>query len=185
MEDLVDRIHAAILPLLDRPFAFFGHSMGGLVAFELARSLRLTRDPLPSRLFISGTRAPTMPDSDPPLGPLSDSEFLVEIRRRYEAMPKDVLESAELLELLLPGLRADFELLESHRHRIEPPLDVPITALGGLEDHRVGEVALAAWAEQTRGEFEMCLFPGAHFFIQSGETQVLRYLGARLERLLL
>jgi surfactin synthase thioesterase subunit len=185
MEDLVGRIHAAILPLLDRPFAFFGHSMGGMVAFELARALRRAQERLPSRLFISGTRAPTMRDNDPPIGHLRDADFLAEIRSRYDAMPKDVLESRELLELVLPGLRADFELLESHVHRVEPPLDVPITALGGLEDHRVGEVALGAWAEQTCGEFEMCLFPGAHFFVQTCEAQVLRYLGSRLERLLL
>jgi medium-chain acyl-[acyl-carrier-protein] hydrolase len=184
MEGLVDAIHAAIEPQLDRPFAFFGHSMGGKVSFELARRLRREGGPRPAKLFISATRAPRVPDPDPPVGHLPDDEFLAEIQVRYDAIPKDVLENPELLELVLPGLRADFEVMETHVSGEEPPLDVPITCIGGLEDHRVGDAGLAAWAEETAGGFELRMFQGDHFYIQGNEAEFLPYVRSELEKLL-
>lgn len=184
MEGLVDAIHSAIEPLLDRPFAFFGHSMGGKVSFELARKLRREGGPRPLKLFISATRAPSVPDPDPPVGHLPDHDFVAEIQVRYDAIPKDVLENPELLELVLPGLRADFEVMETHVSSEEPPLDVPITCIGGREDHRVGDAGLAAWAEETGADFELRMFQGDHFYIQGNEAEFLPYIRSELEKLL-
>ncbi len=184
MEGLVEAIHAAIAPVLDRPFAFFGHSMGGKVSFELARKLRREGGGRPVKLFISATRAPRVPDPDPPIGHLPDDEFVAEIQSRYDAIPKDVLENPELLELVLPGLRADFEVMETHETLAEPPLESPITAVGGLEDHRVGEAGLAGWADETAGGFELRMFQGDHFYIQSNEAEFLPYFRSELEKLL-
>ncbi|MGH9319944.1 MAG: thioesterase II family protein [Vicinamibacteria bacterium] len=184
MDLLVREVHRAIDPLLDRRFAFFGHSMGGKVAFELARELRRAGRPGPAKLFISATRAPRVPDPDPPLHHLPDGEFVSEIQSRYDAIPRDVLENRELLELVLPGLRADFEVMETHDPGEEPPLECPITSCGGLEDDRVGEEGIAGWRAETEGGFEMRMFEGDHFYIQSHEAEFLPYFRTELEKLL-
>src|SRR5207344_936510 len=112
----------ALTPLFDVPFALFGHSMGALAAFEMARELRRRRGPKPVRLLVSGARAPQRPNPDPPLRHLADREFLDEVKRRYDGIPGAVLENPELVELLLPCLRADFHLVETYDHIEEAPL---------------------------------------------------------------
>jgi len=101
-EAIVPAVDEAIRQLLELPFVFFGHSMGGKVAFELARKLRREGRPGPERLCISATRAPGVPDPDPPVRHLPDAEFIAEIQKRYDAIPRDVIEDRELLELVLP-----------------------------------------------------------------------------------
>jgi medium-chain acyl-[acyl-carrier-protein] hydrolase len=184
MDSLVSEIQRAIDPLRDRPFAFFGHSMGGRVAFELARTLRRSQLEGPSKLFISATLPPSVPDPDPPVHQLPDEEFVFQLKRRYDAIPKGVLENRELLELVLPGLRADFEAMETHVWRDEPPLACPITSSGGLRDERVGERGIASWAPYTEGGFTMRMFDGGHFYIQTHESEFLRFFRSELEKLL-
>jgi len=173
-EDLVPAVAAALLPLLDMPYALFGHSMGAVAAFELARQWRRQGVCLPVRLFVSGARAPERPNPDPPLGHLSDREFVAEVRRRYDAIPTGVLENPELLQLLLPSLRADFAIFENYVYRAEAPLDCPISAFGGQDDARVCADDVAAWGTHTTRPVAIRMFPGDHFFIHGSEQAVQR-----------
>jgi medium-chain acyl-[acyl-carrier-protein] hydrolase len=172
--ELVDAMGRALRPFLDDlPFALFGHSMGALLAFELARRLRAERAPAPVRLFVSGYRAPEIPSPHPPLAHLPDSDFVTEIRARYDGVPEEVLRQPELMALLLPCLRADMALVESFRWRDQPPLTCPISAYGGRDDTHASETQLALWRRHTRGPFTMRQFAGTHFFIRSARAQLL------------
>jgi len=107
--------------------------MGALVSFELARLLRKRGDRQLSHLSIAGRSAPQIPDPEPPIHALPEAEF-VEKLRRYNDTPSEVLEDAELMQLFLLILRADFELIETYVYKNEPAFDFPITAFGGLSD---------------------------------------------------
>jgi medium-chain acyl-[acyl-carrier-protein] hydrolase len=150
-------------PYLDLPFAFFGHSMGALIAFELARHLARRQARGPMHLFVSGRAAPQLPDEGPPIHHREYEAFVEELRH-LNGTPAEVLQNPELLELLLPRLRADFALCETYRCPAGPPLRCPLTAFGGLEDDVTRE-ELRAWESQTVGPFTLQLFPGDHFFL--------------------
>jgi medium-chain acyl-[acyl-carrier-protein] hydrolase len=172
LDPVVAALWAALEPLLDRPLAIFGHSMGALIGFELARELRRRGCP-PQHLFASGRRAPRLPDRFSSVADLPDAEFVAEIQRRFDGIPLQVLHEPDLLHLMLPALRADVALLEHHVYRPEPPLELAITAFGGEEDGQVDPVELQAWQEETVGPFRLELFPGDHFFIQSARAEVV------------
>ncbi len=176
---LVQAIAIAILPYLDKTFAFFGHSMGGLVSFELARLLRKNYGKSPVHLFVSGYRAPQVDDPDPPIHALPEPEFLEELRR-LNGTPEVVLENTELMQMLLPALRADFAVIETYAYTPEPPLDCPITAFGGLQDQEVSCDDLKAWIEQTNAAFSLHTLPGDHFFLQSAQPLLLQSLSQEL-----
>ncbi len=165
---------------LGEPFALFGHSFGALVAFELARELRRRGGPQPVHLFISARRGPRRPDPVPPLHGLSDDRFLAEVRSRYGGIPDAVLEEPELLALLLPTLRADLQAVETYTYEPEPPLEVPISAFGGLNDPWAGLEDLEAWQDETRGRFTLTRFPGGHFYLNESETALLEALGTQM-----
>jgi len=175
LEPLITALHQALLPSLTKPFALFGHSMGALVSFELARSLRRAQHPFPLHLFVSGQRSPQIPDPDHPIHALPESEFLNELRR-YNGTPEEVLNNAELIQLFLPTLRADFAVIETYHYTHEPPLACPISALGGLQDWKNNFASLEAWQDQTQATFDLKMFPGDHFFIYSAQSQVLQHL---------
>src|ERR1051325_10798789 len=139
---LVEAVAGAIQPLLDRPFAFFGHSMGAIICFELARHLRRQRpDTQPAYLFVSGRRAPQFPDTDRVTYDLPEPELIAELRRLH-GTPQEVLEHPELMRLMLPLLRADFELVQTYEYTPEPPLGCPIAVFGGLQDYEVPRESL-------------------------------------------
>ncbi len=177
---LVQKLAEVVSPYLDKPFAFFGHSMGALVSFELTRELHRARLPGPVHLFVSGHRAPHLPDPDPPIHQLPASAMVTELRRRYDT-PETLIQNPELLELLLPLLRADLAVCETYLYSAEDALDSPITVYGGLEDPKVSRQELAAWRSQTRGVFDPRMFPGKHFFPQTAESFVVQSLGHDLK----
>jgi medium-chain acyl-[acyl-carrier-protein] hydrolase len=182
LEPLVPTLASALFPYLDKPFAFFGHSMGGLVSFELARLLRREYGLSPVHLFVSAHRAPQVPDPDAPIHALPNPEFLQELRR-YNGTPEAVLENAELMQLLLPTLRADFAVVETYAYTPEQPLDCPITAFGGLDDREVSSDELEAWREQTNASFVLKMFPGDHFFLDSAKPLLLQSLSQKLHQI--
>jgi medium-chain acyl-[acyl-carrier-protein] hydrolase len=179
LSPLVQALARAIRPYLDVPFAFFGHSLGALISFELARRL----EPTPRHLFVSGRRAPQIPDRASPIHQLPEIEFVEEIRR-LNGTPEGVLQSAELRQLFLPLLRADFAVHETYVYAAGVPLDCPITAFGGRQDSSVSREALGAWRAQTRRSFTLHMLPGDHFFPHSSRALLLRTLSQELTRLL-
>jgi len=176
----VPALAEGLVPVLDRPFALFGHSMGAVIAFELARELRRRGKAAPALLVVSGHQGPRRPDKEPPFSHLPDAEFLEEVRRRYDGIPPEVLAEEELLQLLLPVLRADIQVLETYVRAEEPPLDCPVSAFGGEGDPHVSVEDLEAWREETRGAVRVTTFPGGHFFVETARTEVLRTLGKDL-----
>jgi medium-chain acyl-[acyl-carrier-protein] hydrolase len=182
MDALVPELADGLARLLDRPFAFFGHSMGALVAFELARHLRSSRGIEPVHLFLSGRRAPRVSDSHTPIHTLDDRAFVAKLRQ-LEGTPDEVLANPDLMALLIPVLRADCELCETYSYRPQRPLTCPVTVFGGVEDRDVSRSSLERWREETAGPVEIRVFPGAHFFVRAHEHAVCQHiergLGAR------
>ena len=183
LAQLVEAMHRELQPHFDRPFAFFGHSNGGLMAFELARTLRRQGGPMPLHLFASGRPAPQLELHDPPIHQLPHDEFIDELRR-FAGTPEEILQNEEIMELIMPLLRADFALGETYVYTSEPPLDLPVSAYGGVRDEEVDEEEISAWREQTSGEFQMKMFPGGHFFLNDDRPQVLAELSRELRLLL-
>jgi surfactin synthase thioesterase subunit len=179
VSEIVEQLAAAAGDVLEEPFAVFGHSMGALIGYELVRKLRAERGMHPTGLFVAGARAPHLPRREQPRHELADAEFIEELRA-LKGTPAAVLDSAELMELMLPILRADFAAIETHVHSRGEPLDCPITAFGGLGDVDVVASDLAAWAELTRAEFQCTMFEGDHFFVQSGRARLLAAVRAQL-----
>jgi medium-chain acyl-[acyl-carrier-protein] hydrolase len=176
---LVPVLGEALMPFLDVPYAVFGHSLGALAGFELARYLRRNHAPMPSRLLVSSHRAPQLPDRHPQTYHLPDAEFVNELRR-LNGIPDAVADEPDLMELMLPLLRADVEMAETYGYTAEPPLLCPISAFGGMLDKDVNEEELSAWREQTQGKFVLHLLPGDHFYFTAHRTMFLQAIIADL-----
>jgi medium-chain acyl-[acyl-carrier-protein] hydrolase len=175
IEPLVKAIALEILPYLDKPFAFFGHSMGGLISFELARFIRHQYNLEPVHLFISGRRAPQIYNSKASIYNLPKADFIQELSQ-LNGTPKEVLNNQELMEILLPILRADFAVLETYTYTHKAPLNCPISVFGGLQDQEIELKELEAWREQTLNSFSLKMFSGNHFFIHSSQSFLLQEL---------
>jgi medium-chain acyl-[acyl-carrier-protein] hydrolase len=182
LEPLLSALALALGPHLDPPFAFFGHSMGALVAFELTRHLRRDGRPQPAGLFLSGCAAPQTGTCERPLHALPDAVFCKRLRG-LNGTPTAVFDNHELMQLLLPTLRADFALCETYAFAPGQPLSCPITAWGGLGDDTVGYRELARWREQTLGAFRLRMLPGDHFFLKTPQL-LLRDLAQELRRVM-
>ncbi len=176
---LIESLTEELRHWLDLPFVFFGHSMGAVVAFELARSLRRNALALPIALFASGARAPQFREHYTPPPEPGDAEFIAELRR-LEGFPAEILDNPEAMRLLLPALRADARLYRNYVYRPEPPFDFPIFAYGGLEDPNVRREHVEAWRQQTTGAFHLRGFRGGHFFLQRRRSEFLRELSEDL-----
>ncbi|MBA2283891.1 MAG: thioesterase [Ktedonobacteraceae bacterium] len=178
-EPLVHQLAQAISPYLEKPCAVFGHSLGALVSFELARSLRQREGFCPVRLLVSAHRAPQLPDPYPPVYNLPLPEFLQELRL-LQGTPEEVLHHEELMQVLLPMLRADFTLAETYRYIPGEPLACPCSAFGGLRDTHVSRAELAAWQQQTSVTFNLRMFPGDHFFLHSDRILLVQAIASEL-----
>lgn len=171
LSSLIEAMVEALAPYFDVPFAFFGHSLGVKIAFELVRELRRKKDIQPVHLFVSGARPPHVPEPRP-LHQLSEHDFIEELRR-YSATPEVVLQSRELMEMYLPILRADFSIDETYIYYEDNPLDCPISAFGGTEDKEANREELDAWRQHTLSSFTLQMFQGDHFFIKSSQLLLL------------
>jgi medium-chain acyl-[acyl-carrier-protein] hydrolase len=172
---LVEALTSELRPYLDRPFALFGHSMGAIIVFELARQLRSKQINEPLHLFVSGWRAPQIPRREQPSFDLPEAEFLNKLRG-LGGSPDGLLDNPKFIQLLLPLLRADFKMIQTYTYSPQPPLACSITALGGLQDHVAKQEDLEAWREQTTGAFSLRLLPGNHFFIHEAQPVLLALL---------
>jgi surfactin synthase thioesterase subunit len=177
---LVDRLVEALLPVSDLPFTFFGHSMGALISFELARRLRQRNLPLPSQLFLSGCGAPQMSYSEAPVYHLPREEFIATVKR-LNGTPEEVWQHEELVKILLPYLRADFEIIDTYTYQPYEPLPIPFTVYGGQQDQKIHPERLGAWREQTTRACVVRIFPGDHFFLNSSRKQLLTTLSQDLK----
>lgn len=183
---LVRQILDGIRPFLDRPFVIFGHSMGALLGYELARELRRQGLPQPKHLFLAAHRAPHLPGEHPYVHDLTYDKFIAEMRR-LEGTPEEVLAHRELMDLVAPILRADFKLCETYSYVPGDPLDIPLSIFGGLTDPKVDERVLAPWREHTTAAMTLRMFAGGHLFLQQERprlvTSILEDLGIGSVRL--
>ena len=184
IKPLVQTLVPLLQPYLDSPFAFFGHSMGATLSFELIRELRNQNLPLPVHLFVSSACAPQLPDLKPPIHRLPDSQLIAKIEE-YGGTPEAILRDRQLVEQFLPIVRADFAMLETYFYRSNPPFEFSITALGGDRDSLVSPQQLAAWSQQTSADFRQQIFPGNHFYLHSVREQLLQIVSQTVETNLL
>jgi len=172
VEPLVKELADVLSQMIDGRYVFFGHSMGALIAFVISREFRRQGVPLPDVLIVAGAKAPHLPLPRPPKHDLPDPLFMDELRR-LEGTPKEALEHPELMELMMPMLRADFALVETYRFEPEAPLACPIVAFGGKDDREVSISDIEAWRLHTTSTFSHRVFPGGHFFLQEREAEVV------------
>lgn len=165
---------AAELPIR-APYAFFGHSLGGLIAYELARELH-RRGGGPDRLIVSAYQAPHLPRQQRKLHALPDAELLEVALAGYPDLPAELRDDADFVQDLLTAYRADLTIVEAYRPGPRPPLPIPITVLAGSDDDGGGCGPLAAWSAHTTARFELHLLPGGHFYLRPERAAVLRLI---------
>jgi surfactin synthase thioesterase subunit len=169
---LARQLVSELRPFLDRRFVVFGHSMGALLAFEVACELRRAGLPQPAHLFVSAHKAPHLPFDQAPVHQMDPREFRAELRR-LEGTPDEVLANEELMQIAEPILRADFKLCETYVYRPVEPLDIPISVFGGAGDSKVPAAVLQPWREHTRRSMSLRVFPGGHLFLQAARAELV------------
>lgn len=180
---LLSAAAAAMCDLLDRPYALFGHSLGAQLAFHLTHALRTRHMPAPIHLFVSASGAPGT-RSMPVLTGLSDREFIAHVVRRFGGISPAVLAEPELLQAVLPGMRADFRLVDQTAGAPSPPVGVPITAFGGRSDPSVSQADLDGWRHYTSEAFRLEMFDGDHFYLRASEASLLERIRSNLQPLI-
>jgi medium-chain acyl-[acyl-carrier-protein] hydrolase len=169
MEPLIAALADSIEPHLGTPYALFGHSMGALIAFELARELRRRGAPDAVRLFVAGFASPDSPRTSDPSRDrhrLTDRDLIAELRT-FGGTPARLLNDPDVMRHVLPILRADFSVIETYRRRDEAPLDIPIAGLAGADDREAPQAAMTGWGRQSSAGFRLTVFPGDHFFVHA------------------
>lgn len=179
IKPLVDQIVDEIAPTFDRPYAFFGHSMGALLSFELTHRIGFLGLAQPSYLFLSAARAPHLPRPNRDWQGLSECEFIEGVKN-LNGTPPEFWEYPELMEMWLPVIRRDFAVLGAYEYKPRCPLDCPIAVFGGKDDDITLE-ELSAWRIHTHASFGLHLFPGDHFFIKRRENAVLELVAGALQ----
>ncbi|GAA2267683.1 alpha/beta fold hydrolase [Kitasatospora cystarginea] len=177
--DVVGRLCDGLLPMLDRPFALFGHSLGAVLAYETARELGARGWGEPRQLFVSARRAPHLPARLDPLHRLPEEQFLTAVGR-MGGTPPEVLSHPGLLRAFAPVLRADFELNETYVPLSGGLLGCPVSAVVGRADPQVGADEMAGWRDTTRGPFELRVLDGDHFYLRQDPRELLALVRDRL-----
>jgi medium-chain acyl-[acyl-carrier-protein] hydrolase len=177
MSTVVEAAAGELEPFLPERYVLFGHSMGAMICYELVHALRERGAPPPLHLFVSGAPAPHRTSEIAPIYDLPEERFLAALGR-YGGLPDEVLRSRELLDLLIPRLRADLAVTGTYVYRDRPPLVCPITAFGGDADVTVSTSAVEAWCEHTIRAFSSEIFPGGHFFLSGVERRILARISA-------
>lgn len=171
MDPLVEQVAAELLGELAGPFAFFGHSLGAAVAYELCRRY-FPAGGGPAHLFVSGRRAPHLPAREPPAHGLARAEFLDRLRR-LNGIPEEVLADPALMDAFLPALRADFEVNEGYAPPPGPALPIPVSGFVGDADPAVPVADMLDWRRVTARGFRLRVFSGDHFYLGGGRADLL------------
>jgi surfactin synthase thioesterase subunit len=181
MAPLVEELATVLLSAAQgRPYALYGHSLGALVAFETLRELRRRGEAEPVRLIVSGCVAPHLRfDDGPPVTGMSQQR-LAEMLAELGGTPAMLLADPELLQMVLPAIRADFSVKETYQYGSEPPLSVPITVLSSTDDPRAPAHAQSAWREQTLAGCAVHTLTGGHFAVFEQSEATLRQLAVAL-----
>ncbi|QWI15044.1 thioesterase [Bacillus wiedmannii] len=173
MEEMVEDIYYSIKDYITEPYAIFGHSMGGLLTYELCHKLQKEGYPDPVHVFVSGRKAPQLKARRKIIHDLPNEEFISEILK-YDGMDKSIFENKELADIFLPILKADFKLIETYEFN-QPfnLLNFDISVFHGIDDKAVDFEELSHWSEVTKKESKIYTFPGGHFFINEYTEQVV------------
>ncbi|MEV0225001.1 alpha/beta fold hydrolase [Streptomyces sp. NPDC050704] len=148
------------------PYALFGHSLGALLAYELAHRLRRP----PAALLVAGRNGPGEPLAHRPIHHLPDDAFIAGLRR-FGGVPDELLNEPDLLQLFMPALRADLRIAETYERPAYPRLDVPVAAFAGRRDPLTDPAGMLAWERESSALFELALVPGGHFFLDRDDFQ--------------
>lgn len=180
---LIEQLLPATLKLFDKPCVFLGHSMGSLIAFELARALHFNHNICPEKLIVSAFRSPERKNVNKELHTLPDHEFVHELKK-YGGTPDALFQDKSLIELLLPMMRADFTLHETYQHQTLPPLPCPIHACYGVTDHLTPFEHMEGWRKHTREQFSHQGFDGGHFYIHDKADHFCAALSNEAQKIL-
>ncbi len=177
MPDIIAELMCHSDYITSKPFAFFGHSLGSRISYELAFQLLDVGLPTPQKIFASASRAPHCISTKPHLHGLPHDEFIAELRD-LNGTPKEVLENKELMELLLPLLRADFKIADTYV-AAQCALPIPIHVFHGVDDEILNE-HVTAWQELTTQPYQLTEFSGGHFFIHQYADEMISIINQQL-----
>lgn len=172
LEPLIKTLTQIIASLPPLPLALFGHSLGAIIGFELARNLRRQHGINPIHMFVAGQAAPQIQPSEQKIHLLPDEEFIQRLRE-YNGTSEEVLQHMEILQMLLPVMRADFALCENYTYYSDTPLNCPISIFCGSEDNQVSEEDLLAWSSQSAYPVKFHKLKGDHFFMRQEHEELL------------
>lgn len=179
LADLIPQLAKELSPFFEVPFAFYGHSMGALIGFELARYLEKSGARRVSHLFASSYAAPCLARTESAVHKLPDAALLCRLNK-LQGTPPEVLAHPELMKAALAVFRADLALCETYLYTPGEPLDCPISVFGGLQDPIVSLASLERWRDTTRGKCRLNMFQGNHFFIKEARPSLLETVSSRL-----
>jgi medium-chain acyl-[acyl-carrier-protein] hydrolase len=175
------RIVASVHDALDTdlPLVIYGHSMGALLGFELARSISARHANAPAHLVVSGFGSPRTTATRADMSLLTDSQFIARLAD-LDGTPTEILEDRELMAIMLPVLRADFDVVAGYGYAPGPILKCPITAIVGRDDPEVEVAELEAWRGETSGSCRLVVLPGDHFILEGDVSPILDLISSSL-----